>query len=238
MYKFKRQISLLLALVMVFAFVACGKQTEEKPKNTKETTNEATQGKDDKKQFAGKTLKVAGLEGGYGLEGWNKVIAKFQEITGAKVEAKFAKNIADEVRPQIQSGNAPDVNYISLNQKEALTETMIKEKAILDITDVLSMKVPGEEKTVKEKMIDGFTDTFTTNPYGDGKTYLMPIFYGPTGLFYNKSLFKDGGGSLELPKSVDDLAALKGKVEGAAVFTYPTAGYFDQVIYSLINSVG
>ena len=55
----------------------------------------------------------------------------------------------------------------------------------MDITDVLSMQVPGEEVTVGEKIIPGFTDTLVTNPNGDGKTYLAPMFYSPCGLWYD-----------------------------------------------------
>lgn len=223
----KRIFSIAAVFSTIFLLVSC----EKKEKTAFVKSTEA-------KKYTGKTLKVAGLEGGYGLEGWKQVIADFEELTGAKVESTFAKNIEEEIRPLIQADQAPDVNYISLGRENALIETMLKEKAVMDISDVLKMKIPGEDKTVGEKLIKGFTETFTTNPYGDGKTYLMPIFYGPTGLFYNKSLFKEGGGELDLPETVDQLASLKGKVPGASVFTYPTATYFDQVFYSLINSVG
>ena len=50
-----------------------------------------------------------------------------------------------------------------------MTEQFIKGHMITDITDVLSMKVPGEDKLVSEKIAGGFTDTSLTNPYGDGK---------------------------------------------------------------------
>lgn len=244
----KKTLSLLLALVLVFSLVACSGGTDDKTEGeTMVETNggeETTPSDDDNNNvssdldFSGKTITFAGLEGGYGLDGWNKVIESFEELTGAKVETTFTKNIEEVVRPQITAGSAPDVMYISLGRKEGLAETLIRENAVLDITDMLSMNVPGEDVIVKDKIIPGFLDTFTTNPYGDGKTYLAPIFYSPNGLFYNNSLFTTGGGKLEVPTSVDQLVALDGKVDGAAVLTYPTAGYFDQVFYSLVNSVG
>ena len=244
----KKVLSLLLALVLVFTLVACsggsGNDTTTAETTVEMNEGDATQAEADNNEvssdleFAGKTITLAGLEGGYGLEGWNKVIENFEKLTGATVEATFEKNIEEVVRPQITAGAAPDVMYISLGREQALAETLIRENAVLDITDMLSMNVPGEDITVKDKIIPGFLETFTTNPYGDGKTYLAPIFYSPTGLFYNNSLFTTGGGQLEFPTNVDELVALNGKVEGASVLTYPTAGYFDQVFYSLVNSVG
>ena len=65
--------------------------------------------------------------------------------------------------------------------------------ALSDLTGVLDKKVPGENVTVREKILPGFLDTSATNPYGDGKTYLAPLFYSPTGLFYDKHLFEEKG---------------------------------------------
>lgn len=239
----KKSFSLLLALLLVFSLVACNQETSketigEKPVETNGGTETNADSNNGDLAFSGKKITLAGLEGGYGIEGWQKVIAKFEELTGATVEATFAKNIEEIVRPQITAGSAPDVLYISLGREQGLAETLIREKAVLDITDMLSMNVPGESVTVKDKIIPGFLETFTTNPYGDGKTYLAPIFYSPNGLFYNNSLFTTGGGELAVPTNVDELVALNGKVNGASVLTYPTAGYFDQVFYSLVNSVG
>ena len=110
----------------------------------------------------------------------------------------------------------------------------------MDITDVLDMTVPGEDKKVSEKIIPGFTDTAVTNPYGDGKTYLAPLFYSPTGLWYNKAMFKEGGGKYELPKTMDEFIALgeEAKKDGISLFTYPTTGYFDTFSFAMFYSIG
>lgn len=127
---------------------------------------------------------------------------------------------------------------LATGRPDALTETLIKDNALEDLTDVLSMTVPGETKKVSEKIIGGFTDTSLTNPYGDGKTYLAPMFYAPCGLFYNANLLKTKG--WELPKTWDEMWALgdKAKKDGIALFAYPTAGYFDAFFYSLVSAVG
>lgn len=102
------------------------------------------------------------------------------------------------------------------------------------MTDVLEMTVPGEDVTVKDKILPGFVENSITNPYDDGKTYLMPMFYGPCGLFYNAGLFKEKG--WEVPQTWDEMWALgnKAKEEGIALFTYPTTGYFDAFFYALL----
>lgn len=245
----KKILSLMLVFVLVFTLAACA-STEEAPAEPAETTEtteapaetpaeEATEETGDL-PFAGKTLKVAGLDGGYGTEGWTKVTEGFEKLTGATVEAKFEKNIYEVIRPEIQAGNAPDVIYNSIGQETGLTETMIKEEMILDITDVLAMTVPGEEVTVGEKIAPGFTDTSVTNPYNDGKTYLAPLFYSPTGLWYNKAMFTENGGKYELPQTMEEFLALgeAAKADGISLFTYPTAGYFDTFTFAMAYAVG
>ena len=97
------------------------------------------------------------------------------------------------------------------------------------------MTVPGEEVTVGEKILPGFTKNTIVNPYGDGKTYLMPMFYGPCGLFYDAGLFEEKG--WEVPETWDEMWELgdKAQAEGIALFTYPTTGYFDAFFYALLH---
>ena len=80
---------------------------------------------------SGKTLKIAGLDGGYGTKGWEAVAKAFEEQTGAKVELQFEKNIAETLRPVITSGkDVPDIIYLSVGAEGGLTDTMVKEKQI------------------------------------------------------------------------------------------------------------
>lgn len=130
------------------------------------------------------TIKVAAIETGYGAEMWKKVTEAFTAETGIKVELTTDKKLEDVIGPSMQGGDYPDVVHLATGREAALTEQFIKGNLIADITDVLSMTVPGESKKVSEKIAGGFTDTSLTNPYGDGKTYLAPMFYSPCGLFY------------------------------------------------------
>lgn len=180
-------------------------------------------------------LKIAGLEGGYGTEGWEAVIKAFEEKEGVTVESNFSAKIADELRPNLQAGDVPDLIYLSVGSEGGLTDTMIKEKSILEINDVLDMEVPGEDVTVGDKLIDGIEEQLNTMPYADGNLYLMPINYGPCGLYYNAGLFEEKGWTV--PTTWDEMWELgdKAKAEGIALFTYPTTGYFDAFFSALLN---
>ncbi len=186
-----------------------------------------------------KTLKITGLDGGWGREHWEELVARFEAANpDVTVELTLEQNIAEILRPQIIARKYPDLIYLSVGSAGNLPDTLIKEKGILDITDLLAMPVPGEDVTVGEKIVPGFTDTLITNPYGDGKTYLAPLFYSPTGLFYNANLF--GEGKYALPETWDEFFELgeEAKKDGIALFTYPTAGYFDAFFYALLTQVG
>ena len=182
------------------------------------------------------TLKISGLDGGYGTKGWDAVVAAFEEKEGVKVELTLEKNIAETLRPIITSGkDVPDLVYLSVGSEGGLVDTMVSDKAIKDISGVLDMKVYGEDVKVKDKIIPGFTDSFTTKPYGDDKLYLAPFTYDPCGLFYNAGLFAQKGWTV--PTTWDEMWELgdKAKAEGIALFTYPTTGYFDAFFSALLN---
>ena len=145
------------------------------------------------------TIKVAAIETGYGAEMWKKVAEAFTAQTGIKVDLTTDKKLEDVIGPSMQGGDYPDVVHLATGREAALTEQFIKGNLIADITDVLSMTVPGESKKVSEKIAGGFTDTSLTNPYGDGKTYLAPMFYSPCGLFYNAGFLKEKGWDVPRP---------------------------------------
>ncbi|MDR7239802.1 carbohydrate ABC transporter substrate-binding protein [Neobacillus drentensis] len=185
------------------------------------------------------TLHVAALESAYGKDMWTKVVDAYEAANPkVKVELTADKNLEEVISPNMKAGNYPDVVLLGTGRKLALPETMIKDNALEDITSVLDKNVYGEDAKVKDKLIPGFTDTLVTNPYNNGKTYLAPMFYSPTGLFYNAGLLKEKG--WEVPTTWDEMWVLgdKAKAEGIALFTYPTTGYFDAFFYSLLFEVG
>ncbi len=232
----KKFFSLLLALALVLSLAACGGGST--PAADSGTTPPADAGDP---APADVTITVAALASGYeeaypGM--WQEVCDAFTAETGVKVNLICDKNLEDVIGPSMQGGDFPDVIHLATGREKGLTEQFIKDRNIADITDVLSMTVPGESVKVSDKIVGGFTDTSVTNPYGDGVTYLAPMFYSPCGLFYNAGLFEEKGWSV--PATWDEMWELaeKAQAEGSYLFTYPTTGYFDAFLYALMYSVG
>jgi len=189
------------------------------------------------------TIQVAAIATAYmdaDPQMWQKVCDAFTEQTGIAVELTTDKNLEDVIGPSMQGGEYPDVIHLATGRPAGLTEQFINGNMIAEITDVMSMTVPGESVTVGDKILPNFVSDNNTgiNPYGGGKTYLAPMFYSPCGLFYNAGLFEEKGWTV--PATWDDMWELgeKAKAEGIALFTYPTAGYFDAFLYALMYSVG
>ncbi|MGX4668649.1 carbohydrate ABC transporter substrate-binding protein [Cerasibacillus sp. JNUCC 74] len=225
MKRIKWLLSLSLILV-IFSLAACSDGGKEEKSSDSDGEGKTT-------------LQVAALESAYGADIWKDIAKSYEKVNpDVKVELMIEKNLEEVVRPNMQAGKYPDVMLLATNREEALTETLIKENGLEDITDVLDMKVPGEKNAVKDKLLDGFTDTLATNPYNDGKMYLAPMFYSPTGLFYNAGLFAEKG--WEVPTTWDDMWELgdKAKEEGISLFTYPTSNYFDTLIGSMLYAAG
>ena len=230
--RFKKLSFILSALIATTLFAGCGNSSSTDSGKESSTTVNTDSGEE-------KVLKIAALEGGRGVAHWEKLVENFEEShEGVKVELTTASNLEEVIRPQIQGGNIPDLIYLATGRPEALTETFINEQALHDLTNVMNMNVPGENVKVKDKILDGFLETSSTAPYGDGKTYLAPLFYSPTGLFYNKALFEEKG--YDIPKTWDEFFALgdKAKDEGISLFAYPTAGYFDSVMPAMLAASG
>ena len=246
----KKLLSMILASVMVLSLLAgCGGGNNQAPNQ-----NDKPQQSEDKNSgsapsepsepdapAAGGSITVAALASGYeeaypGM--WQEVCDAFTAETGIEVELIVDKMLEDVIGPAMQGGDFPDVIHLATGREKGLTEQFIKDNNIAELTDVLSMTVPGESAKVSDKIVGGFTDTSVTNPYGDGKTYLAPMFYSPCGLFYNAGLFEEKGWSV--PTTWDEMWELgdKAAAEDISLFTYPTTGYFDAFFYALMYSVG
>ena len=232
----KKIIALLMAMTMSLSLVACGGGKTEAPAPEASAPEASTPAPEASKPAA--TIKVAAIETAYGSQVWADVAAAFTAETGIEVELTTDKNLEDVLTGPMQNGEFPDVVHLATGRPAALTEQLVKQNALYELTNVLSMTVPGENVKVSEKIAGGFTETSITNPYGDGKTYLAPMFYSPCGLFYNAKLFEAKGWTV--PTTWDEMWELgdKAAAEGIALFTYPTTGYFDTFIPTLIYSIG
>ena len=241
----KKLLSMLLASVMVLSLLAgCGGNGNNQ--NSNQGSNQPQQSDNQapstpEPSAEPQKIKVAALASGYeeaypGM--WQEVCDAFTAETGIEVELIVDKMLEDVIGPSMQGGDFPDVIHLATGREKGLTEQFIKDRNIANITDVLSMTVPGESVKVSDKIVGGFTDTSVTNPYNDGETYLAPMFYSPCGLFYNAGLFEEKGWSV--PTTWDEMWALAetAQAEDTYLFTYPTTGYFDAFLYALMYSVG
>ena len=191
---------------------------------------------DDKKDEGGdgKVLKVAAFEGGNGKQIWEDIAEAFEkENEGVTVELEMSSELDQDLTKEIQNGDVPDVVYYNLGQESGFTETMLKEGAIADISDVF-------DDELKDKLLDGILDGTDAQPYGDGKIYLAPIFYTPTGFWYNKNLFEGEGAKYTPPTTWEEFFALgdQAKKDGVSLFTFPQAGYFDATMYTMLAQAG
>lgn len=210
---------LLLLLSMLFLIVSC--QNKESTENGQ------------------KVLKFAAYQGGYGDQVWPDIVKAYEELNpNVKVDFTQSKTIETELTAKIKGGDYPDVVMVAMGRKDGLPENFVKEQALEELTDILKMKVPGEDITVGDKIEPSFLNNLITNPYRNDKVYLMPMFYSTTGLFYNKTLFEEL--NLQVPETWEDFFKLGEQVKskGIALFTYPTAGYLDTFLPSVIASVG
>ncbi len=244
----KKFLSMLLASVMVLSLLAgCGGGNNQKdnqgttPPQQNDNQTPTDPAEPPAEPAVDVTIQVAALASGYeeaypGM--WQEVCDAFTAETGIKVDLIVDKNLEDVIGPSMQGGDFPDVIHLATGREKGLTEQFIKDRNIAELTDVLSMTIPGESAKVSDKIVGGFTDTSVTNPYGDGVTYLAPMFYSPCGLFYNAGLFEEKGWTV--PATWDEMWELaeKAQAEGSYLFTYPTTGYFDAFLYALMYSVG
>ena len=224
----KKVVRKLMALALVSAMATsmlagCG-SSDDSGKDS---------GKDADKGSEETVLKVAAFEGGNGTQIWEDIAKAFEEShDGVKVELEMSPELDKDLTKAIQNGDVPDVVYYNLGQPSGFTETMLKEEAIADISDVF-------DDELKDKMLDGILDGTDAQPYGDGKIYLAPIFYTQTGFWYNATLVGEGK-QYEIPTTWDEFFALgeQAKKDGHALFTFPTTGYFDATIYAMLAQAG
>lgn len=191
-------------------------------------------------QFADPDLNIAVFQGGYGREYWDTIAEDFmKDYPGTKINITASPKIAELIRPKIVAGNPPDLMYIAGSDNTPLLDGLVKDHALLDLTDVFASTPKGETKPLKDKIILGALESRAMAPYGDGNVYAAPFNFGVMGLWYNKTLFEQKG--IKVPKTWDELLALNTTAQqnNRALFTYQGLypGYLEEMIVPSIYSV-
>lgn len=192
-------------------------------------------------QFADPELNIAVFQGGYGREYWDTVADDFMKAyPGTKINITASPKIAELVRPKIVAGNPPDLMYISGSDNTPILDGLIKDHALLDLTDVFDGPDESGTAALKDKILPGVLESRAMSPYGDSKVYLAPFNFGVMGLWYNKTLFDQKG--IQVPKTWDELFALNAtaKDNNRALFTYQGLypGYLEEMIVPSIYNIG
>lgn len=237
----KKAISMMLATAMAATCLAgCGSAASSSAAASSEAasseatstaTSEASTGE---KTFENNELNIAVFEGGYGSEYWDEIIKRFEAAyPGVTVNMQISPKIGDIIRPQIVAGNVPDFISMNDNDSTGLISSMVKEHALMDLSDVFEEGGIDDDTPLKDQVIDGLLDSAKCSPYGDGKIYIAPFDASPMGLVYNKTLFEENG--WETPVTWDDFFELgeKAKEKGIALFTYQ--GIYPGYLESMAN---
>lgn len=229
--------ALLTSALAASVFTGCGAKEEAAtpaPEQKQEETK--TEAKEEPAAPEEQVLNIAVFEGGYGRAYWDAIAAKFEEANpGVKVVIEANPEIGEIIRPKLLSGDAPDFIYLPSTNPSGVTDALIKDKLLADITDVF------EDPAIKDKILPGFLEGSSSQPYDDGKIYLAPLYYSSTGLFYNADVFEKNG--WDVPVTWDDFFALgdKAKEVGKSLITYQGLhpGYMEaMLIPAMVSSVG
>lgn len=233
-------VGLLCIGVLVF-LGSCKK--EEAPTAKVENSGSTSEAPEEPQEtrFQNMELDIAVFEGGYGREFWETVTKNFEEAyPGVTITMEASPKIGELIRPKLLSGNSPDFIYLNAGDSSGLTQGLIKDRGIMDITSVFDEMALDKDIPLRDVINDGFLESKNMSPYGDGKVYLAPFNYFLTGLWYNKTLFDEKG--WQPPVTWDEFFAFQEKAESLdrALFTYQGMypGYLETLIHTSIASAG
>lgn len=223
----KKIVSMLVCVALCcFAFAGCS--TSKAAENTE--TN----------------CVVATYNGGYGMDAFKKIAAKFNEhYADEGLTVTF-----DDGDPNLT--NSSTVSQLQAGPKVTTTDLFLPgnvnfryivdqgakfisgyDCGLEDLTDLMDMNVYGENVTYRDKVNSQFLDNCAVEKDGSTKYYTLPYMGGMSGFAYDAKLFEDNGWSI--PNTTDELIALCDKMRNAGVtpFVWASgAGYWDYPVYT------
>ena len=223
----KKVIALLLAVLMLAGFAACGKKEAEVAPAA------STDAKAADLPFAGTTLRVI-----LATHDWTKAVEKklpeFEAATGMKVEYEVYPEgqLSDKLNVELGSGG----QYIDVFMCRPLQEVQqfIQNGYLAEVSDLLA-----DPEYQKDDFITAALNGYAQNGADDGKFYGVPLVTERQVLFYRKDLFEKAG--IEVPTNLEEMMAaaeaLHDPDNGVAGFTgrgkaNPAVTQFSTYLYS------
>ena len=139
-------------------------------------------------------IEIAVFEGGLGAEYWERMMEAYKEDhPNVEFKSTISPKVGEIIRPRVVSGDAPDLLVMTDGDQSGLLVSMIKDKALMDITDVFEGPAYDSDEPLKDRIVDGYLESGKYQPYGDGRIYIAPKDCGYCGMIYNKTLFEEKG---------------------------------------------
>lgn len=222
----KKIVSLILCLVLAFCTAGCSKEEETPSEPSGENNPEEIVIESD--------LSIVIYDRDGDSEYWDAVVASFEESNpGVKVDMYIGDDAAIEVRDRILAGNSPDFVFLPSDEESGVTEALIKDRAMCDISDL--------EQVIDSLTLSGSVKNSKCQPYDNGKTYLAPLFFNEKGLIFNRTLLDSYGWSM--PKNWNEFCDLAQKASDANIPLFSYAGsspdeFTDMFVASVVSSLG
>lgn len=218
----KKILSILLAVMMMASmFAGCSEEPEDVVQEEQNTIIV---------EPVNKYLTAVVYDRGEDEEYWNDIKDAFESANqGVTVTLVLTKDAGYEVRERILGGNSPDFVFLPSDEESGVTEALVKDKAMLALTDV------------EESAPAGIFENKVCKPYEDGVSYIAPIFTESKGLIYNKELLANNGFSV--PTTWDEFVSIAEgcKNKNFAFFTYAGAEpdeFVDIFAAALVPEIG
>ena len=182
----KKIIALLLAMLMVFALVACGQTEVEEVETTEEVVEETTEETAEPKPYEGINLIYwsSAVEGTEGYELACKHIDAWEELTGATVEySAWGQELSSMAVTALDAGEKIDiVNMVSIIQ---LSKNM---DHLLQLDDLLA------QTDLEERGYEMAWDQIRNWTVGaEGRAFAVPASPSFSAWWYDKALFEKAG---------------------------------------------
>lgn len=150
----------------------------------------------------------------------NIIEAYEEENPNVKIDVQWmGRQVLSDVRNASLGGDdAPDLTEQSGAE---IAGTLLKNDLAEPLNDLLSMKIPGDDKQFDDVFIDDTLSFYQKN----GETYLIPYEIITSGFHYNENLFQEHG--IAVPKTWDEFIDAGKKLKEAGITPLAQDGNID-----------